>query len=476
MAGSDGGRPRVVLVDATGSLADRTRDAFIDAGFDVDTVKTASDCIDRLRGDDVDGVLSDYELPDLNGIRLLRSIRVSYPLLPFVLAPESGSETIAGDAVAAGVSAYVPADADPATVVSRFRDSLQRANRQGGTESTHRYRHVIEMSPAPINVFDETGESIWCNDAVLELLGLDHPGELIGHSIFEFIHPDDHDLARSEIAAVIDNKESVGPTPMKLRTKGGEVRYVHVSTAVGESLGTDIGQAIVVDVTEARERDRQLQLLDQWLRHNIRNETTVIHGMAESIERGLADDVTEAARCIREHANRLVKQANHERTVIKLLSEPPDPVVVDLTDTVRERVETTREAHPDADVGLSETDEVTALAVPEVGDAVTELVENAVVHNDADTPTVRLEVSRNDQGRAVVRVADTGPGIPETERRPLLADHDITQLDHGNGLGLLFVYWVARLFGGTVRFAENDPRGSVVTLRLPTPENDERPG
>jgi len=472
MAGSEGRRPQVVVVDAAGRLTDRTESALTDAGFGVETVTTASDCLDRIRAEDVDGVLSDFELPDLNGVQLLRSIRVSYPLLPFVLAPRTGSETIAGDAIAAGVSAYVPGDASAATVVSRFRDSLQQANRQGGAESTHRYRHVIEMSPAPINVFDGSGESIWCNDAVLELLGLDHPGELIGHSIFEFIHPDDHDLARSELAAVIENKQSTGPTAMKLRTKDGDVRYVRVSTAVGESLGTDIGQAIIVDLTDERERDRQLQLLEQWLRHNIRNESTVIHGMAESIEQGLADDVTDAARRIREHTSRLVKQANHERAVITLLSEPPEPVVVDLTSTVRERLETARDSHPDADIDMRATDGVSALAVPEVGDAVDELVENAVVHSDTDTPIVRVDVAHDDRGRPIVRVADTGPGIPERERRPLLADHEITQLDHGNGLGLLFVGWVARLSGGTVQFTENDPRGSVVTLTLPTSEQD----
>jgi len=462
----DGGNYLVLLVEAAGGLERRLGAALAGAGYEVESVGSASECLRRIRRGDVDGIVSEYDLSDLDGVQLLRSVRVSYPSLPFVLAPEEGSEAIAGDAVAAGVSGYVPEDEDPETVVSRLRDSLQ-ASQLSGDERTHRYRHIIEMSPAPINVFDEAGDSIWGNEAVLDLLELDDLGQLIGHSIFEFVHPDDHDRARAELESVIENKESTGPTPMRLRTADGDVRYIHVSTAVGEYLGGDIGQAIIVDVTEQKERDQQLQVLEQWLRHNIRNEVTVIQGLAEQIERGAVDDVTAAARRIQEHTGKLVDQANHERTVIALLSDPPDPVSVDVSDAVERSVAPVRRDNPDAEIELALAEDVTAIAIPEIGDAVGELVENAVCHSDGDSPRVRVEVSR-DEEHVVVQVADSGPGIPESERSHLLVDRDISPLDHGKGLGLVFVYWVVRLSGGDVSFAENDPQGSVVTVTLPT--------
>jgi len=461
----DGGNYLILLVEAAGGLERRLGSAFATAGYAVESVGSASECLRRVRRGDVDGIVSEYDLPDLDGVRLLRSVRVSYPSLPFVLAPEAGSESVAGDAIAAGVSGYVPGDGDPDTVVSRLQDTFQ-ANQRGADESVHRYRHVIEMSPAPINVFDETGESIWGNEAVVDLLDLDGLGDLIGHSLFEFVHPDDHDRARAELASVIENKESTGPTPMRLRTASGDVRYIQVSTAVGEYLGMDIGQAIIVDVTDQKERDRQLQVLEQWLRHNIRNEVTVIHGMAEQIERGAVDDVTTAARRIQEHAGKLVDQANHERAVITLLSDPPDPVETDLSGAVERGVASVRRDNPDADIELALAGDLSATAIPEIGDAIGELVENAVRHSDEDSPQIRVETARDDD-HAVIRVADTGPGIPESQRTHLLVDRDISPLDHGKGLGLVFVYWVVRLSDGDVSFAENDPRGSVVTVKLP---------
>jgi two-component system sensor histidine kinase RegB len=44
-----------------------------------------------------------------------------------------------------------------------------------------------------------------------------------------------------------------------------------------------------------------------------------------------------------------------------------------------------------------------------------------------------------------------------------------TPLEHSTGLDLWLVYWVVALSGGELAFEENDPRGTVVTIALPTP-------
>lgn len=117
-------------------------------------------------------------------------------------------------------------------------------------ESERRYQQLIRTSPAPINLFDASGEILWGNDAVLDLLGLDTREELVGRSIFEFVHPEDRYTAESELAAVVENKESIGPTPMRLTRADGDERLIRVSTAPGRYEGKDIGQAVVIDVTE----------------------------------------------------------------------------------------------------------------------------------------------------------------------------------------------------------------------------------
>lgn len=127
------------------------------------------------------------------------------------------------------------------------------------TESEQRYRQLIRTSPAPINLFDASGEIIWGNDAVVDLLAIDSRDQLIGRSIFEFIHPDDRYTAAEELTAVVEEKRATGPTTMNLERDDGEVRTIQVATAPGRYRGRDIGQAVVVDVTELEQMQAELE-------------------------------------------------------------------------------------------------------------------------------------------------------------------------------------------------------------------------
>jgi PAS domain S-box-containing protein len=461
-------------------------------------------------------------------------------------------------------------------------------------EGEERYRHLVETSPAPINLFDAEGTCVWGNDAVLDLLGLDSREDLVGRSIFEFIRADDHDTAREELRAVVEEKVSTGPTRMTLERDDGERREIQVATAPGRYAGRDIGQAVVVDVTslheterelreerrfvqhaldaledvffvvdtageltrwnrravevsgytdeqlaeqelsdlfvegdgerardtittaieegtdtveldvrtadgreipfefrcrrlvdpggevagvvgigrdvsEQRDRARQLRHFEQMLRHNIRTELTVILGLTEEIETGEADDPQANARLVRERADRLFSEADKVKQLVALLTRSEDPVAVDLSAVVDECVAAASRHHDEATITAETADDATAAAVPYLGDAVGELVGNAVGHSDRPEPTVTVTVE-HDGDTCTVAVADDGPGIPAFEREILAGDREINQLQHGSGVGLWFVYWVVRLSDGEVTFADNDPRGSVVTVELPAAE------
>ena len=79
------------------------------SGFDVREAHSADDAVASLPWPDC--LVAGYDLPDGDGIDLLRRVRGRSPALPFVLYTEAGSEAVASEAVAAGVTAYLPADA-----------------------------------------------------------------------------------------------------------------------------------------------------------------------------------------------------------------------------------------------------------------------------------------------------------------------------------------------------------------------------
>ncbi|MCC0062540.1 MAG: HAMP domain-containing histidine kinase [Defluviimonas sp.] len=106
-----------------------------------------------------------------------------------------------------------------------------------------------------------------------------------------------------------------------------------------------------------------------------------------------------------------------------------------------------------------------------LGQVIANLVENALRHTPPGTP-VTLAVTR-EGGRAVLSVADAGPGIPEAERGNVLRRLyrlESSRTTQGSGLGLSLVAVIADLHGAELTLADNGP-GLRVTLRFPPPRS-----
>jgi len=85
--------------------------ASLDAADEISEIRRAQrveDALDVLDAERVDCVVSEYTLPDSDGLAFLRAVRNRWPHLPFVLFTNDGDEAIASEAVGAGATDYLP--------------------------------------------------------------------------------------------------------------------------------------------------------------------------------------------------------------------------------------------------------------------------------------------------------------------------------------------------------------------------------
>lgn len=100
---------RVLHVDDEPDLVDVAAD-FLERNEDRMVVRTATSVEEGLKAlddADFDCLVSDYDMPGLNGIEFLGEVREMYASLPFILYTGKGSEEIASEAIAAGVTDYL---------------------------------------------------------------------------------------------------------------------------------------------------------------------------------------------------------------------------------------------------------------------------------------------------------------------------------------------------------------------------------
>lgn len=100
---------RVLHVEDDAEFADLTA-SFLQQEIDrleIERVQSADEGLRILKQRNIDCVISDYELPNTDGIEFLRTIRNEHPSLPVVLFTGKGSEEIASEAISAGVGDYL---------------------------------------------------------------------------------------------------------------------------------------------------------------------------------------------------------------------------------------------------------------------------------------------------------------------------------------------------------------------------------
>jgi len=278
---------------------------------------------------------------------------------------------------------------------------------------------------------------------------------------------------------------------------------------IGEGY-TDLAQGLAARESALREREQRLDVLNRVLRHNVRNEMSIIHNYADIIKDFTDDDQLEsAAETVLDAGSELIALSDKARQIRSAFDEADRRHGFDAADLVADAVEDIGGEFPDAEFGHSVPEDITVVGLPALDMALENVLENACEHNDADDPHIGIDVrfdsaaqpeeerpptldldgddGENEEseakaepdpldadqlgetettGLAHIAVADNGPGIPDHEYEVLTAGEE-TALEHGSGLGLWVIFWIVDKSGGELTFEDNDPRGSVVTMTLP---------
>jgi CheY-like chemotaxis protein len=99
---------RVLVVEDSRTQAQEIQYILEDAGFGVETVADGLEALKAIRREAPDLIVTDLQMPTMDGLALVDAVRQDYPFIPVVLITAFGSEAIAARALRDGAAGYVP--------------------------------------------------------------------------------------------------------------------------------------------------------------------------------------------------------------------------------------------------------------------------------------------------------------------------------------------------------------------------------
>lgn len=261
------------------------------------------------------------------------------------------------------------------------------------------------------------------------------------------------------------------------RRKSGELYHVDQTIA---PITTDDGEithfvGIESDITDLRLREQRLDVLNRILRHNLRNSITVIQGHLSEINSAVdSAGLQSQVEMVNDRIDQLTLISSKVSTLQSLFDRNfATDTAYNVTGTVDSLTAEYDSQYPDALITTTTpTEDVNVRCDGRIKVALEEAIENAIIHNDRESPEVAVDVFYPDDSgsRVTVQVADNGPGIPEQDQEAIEIGEE-TALTHASGIGLWITYWLVKAFGGDLNVSDNEPRGSIVKMTLPTSEH-----
>ena len=128
--------------------------AFLEKEADIscETCESAQEARDLIRTGSFDAVVSDYDMPRMDGIALLKAVRADDPELPFILLTGRGREEVVIEALNHGADFYLQKSTEPralyAELASKIRHAVDRRRARGALhKSEENFRLALQHSP-----------------------------------------------------------------------------------------------------------------------------------------------------------------------------------------------------------------------------------------------------------------------------------------------------------------------------------------
>jgi two-component system sensor histidine kinase VicK len=344
--------------------------------------------------------------------------------------------------------------------------------------SQDRFRTVFENSPLGQKIIDPDLVIRQANPAVIAMLGLMHPDELVGHHILEFVHPhyraDWHELQKRLWGHKMPN---FSLETCLVRADGSSF-WCRVSSILFPDGGVELGYTILEDVTERKEVEETILHL---VVHDLRGPLATIQLLTDLIERDLTNAVS----------SDIVPHMPHYLTLIKRSCAEGEALLRDMLYLAAFDADQLKKEQTNLNTYLKEWFDLQRIVAKKKGISLTLTVPPEVIYGHIHlsnlqrvldnlfsnalkfTPTggsVSVDLTEH-EGRPRLMVQDTGIGIPDELQAHIFDKFSPARRkglsgEPSTGLGLFIAQQIVQRHGGKLWLESSEQKGTCFFIDL----------
>lgn len=159
----------------------------------VDTSVSPLEVLEKLKTAKYDSIISDYQMPEMSGIELLKHVRMHIGKIPFIIFTGRGREEVVIEALNCGADFYLQKGGDPTSQFAELEYKIKLVDernkmRNALTQSKLWMSQIIDHLPDATLVINAEGIVIAWNRAIEDLTGIP-AAKMIGKGNFEYALP-----------------------------------------------------------------------------------------------------------------------------------------------------------------------------------------------------------------------------------------------------------------------------------------------
>jgi len=246
--------------------------------FSVDIITSAPDALTLLDSKTYDAIISDYQMPGMDGIEFLKKVRTSGNTIPFILFTGRGREEVVILAINSGADFYLQKGGDPkaqfAELEHKIRQAVQKHLAEASIRDLERKQaDIINFLPDATFAIDNNGVVIAWNRSMEEMTGV-AASEVLGKGNYEYAIPGYHDRQPVLIDLVLhedpaletkyphlkrDGRTLIAETTSPFLYNGKGATIWIIATPLYNTQGTLIGAIQSIrDITDRRHSEEEL--------------------------------------------------------------------------------------------------------------------------------------------------------------------------------------------------------------------------